>query len=521
MGAQFLVGKKLMKVSMPVKTNIVQSVLHGQWGPSHESPAMLCRVGNIDPWVNARAKYSKANALIDQKIMAEVVASISQEMKFTSLAKQPWEPRVFTLEEAVKGIAGVDFWDGIPRNTSPGYPFCVDNKSKGKTKWFGSEGEFDFSGADAKNFAALVSSNIEMMKKNIRPVNYYVDYLKDERRPFLKVQAGKTRLISASAMDLFVESRMYFGDMVRSTMSNHTNNSIAVGCNPFSNDWDFIAKHLLSKGNNMIFGDYSGFDASLCSTLMYWAFDVIENFYYNASDEERLIRRVLFEDVVNSKHVYTSGGVSVAYEWSGSNPSGNFLTTILNCVCNLIAIKYSSVVAHKQFLSDSLLVKDLSEIVQYVSDHVGMIVYGDDNGISFSDEAILSIPLPFFLNAMTTLNLTYTTVHKDNTVHAYQNIEQCSFLKRRFAYDSSLCRYVCPLELSVVLEMPYWSKRNNTEFMLIQTLDTAVLELSLHEEDVYNMYISKFDKAANELLNFQIKTSYKQNRRICLCRDEY
>ena len=146
-----------------------------------------------------------------------------------------------------------------------------------------------------------------------------------------KALSGSTRLISACPMDYMIACRMYFGDFVRWCMSNNVYNSMAIGCNPYSSDWNRIAEHLSSLGSRMVFGDYKGYDGSLAPAIEYSVLSVIEDYYYNSTQEERNVRKVLFEDIVNSRHIVT-GANSFAYEWFGSNPSGNFLTTILNSV---------------------------------------------------------------------------------------------------------------------------------------------------------------------------------------------
>lgn len=45
-------------------------------------------------------------------------------------------------------------------------------------------------------------------------------------------------------------------------MSTRIDNGMAVGVNPYSMDWDYLAEKLASKGDRVFAGDYSKFDSS-------------------------------------------------------------------------------------------------------------------------------------------------------------------------------------------------------------------------------------------------------------------
>ncbi len=59
---------------------------------------------------------------------------------------------------------------------------------------------------------------------------------------------------------------------------------------------------------------------------------------------------------------------------------------------------------------------------------------------------------------MDKIGFIYTNENKTDEVVEHRTIDHCSFLKRGFRYDADVKRWLAPLELDVILEMPYWTK---------------------------------------------------------------
>lgn len=518
-GASFLAIAEVPKLRTAMKNQVIPSVLHESWGVSDYAPSAL-RAKTVDgikhdPWVNARSKYSCVSPAHNMFLLESVVQHTISEMNH-AIVDSPWKPRVFSFEEAVEGIAAVPFCESIPRNTSSGYPFCLDIKMKGKKDFFGDDQDYSFDSDKCKQLVESISNQIKHLESGGRLDVKFADYLKDERRKKEKVFNCKTRLISASPIDFLIICKMYFGDFVRSVMTNRISNSCAVGINPYSYEWDVLARHLNSVGQTKIFGDFSGYDGSLNQTLEYAGFDIIESFYFNATDSERQVRKGLFEDIVNSRHVTTgpSDSVSTLYEWFGSNPSGNFLTTILNSLCNILAIKYTIVNVlgkeegfHHLSIPDDFVVK----VVSSLSENVRIIVFGDDNGISLSDQ-MAAVTQAAMTQSFLDIGFVYTDEGKTGEVLSHRVLQQCSFLKRGFQYDVEIKRYLAPLELAVILEMPYWTKTTAPAGSVESTVETALMELSLHGLDTFNKYSPVIKQACISKMQFAPNTSYRFNR---------
>lgn len=496
LGDNYLVGKEVLKLRSSFKTQVIKSGLHNAWGESDYAPALLRPITAdgkiIDPWVNARSKYSRHSPAVNSYLLEAVCNETISDIIYESTDEDPWPHRKYEYEEAVAGIETVDYIDGIPRSTSPGYPYCIDNTGKGKSAWFGSEGPYSFDTGKARKLKEDVFVSISKLENLERMDTVFADYLKDQRVPKEKALIGKTRLISASSMDSLIIFKMYFGDLIRWLMQNRVRNSMSVGINAYSHEWTHVANRLQSVGTKCIFGDYSAYDGSLSPQFMYKFLDLADAFYSGGSRADRNVRFALFEDIVNSRHICsTEGPVSIEYEWFGSNPSGNLLTTLLNSFCNILIIKYS--IANCWGKTNSichLSMKDqeVDMIVSRIRDNVRCITFGDDNGICVSDEFSEFVDQQTISNAMSEIGFKYTDETKtENLVVTHRDIKNCTFLKRGFIMDERKL-YSAPLEFAVIMEMCYWTKSNAPAGSLEQTVSIALMELSIHGRDVFDKY---------------------------------
>lgn len=111
---------------------------------------------------------------------------------------------------------------------------------------------------------------------------------------------------------------------------------------------------------------------------------------------------------------------------------------------------------------------------------------------------------PFeFTNGFSNIGLTYGTVAKDGSKVKYTDASEVSFLKRNFRYEKTLGRYVAPLDLDVILEMPQWTKRGKLSKEITQdNVDNALIELSLHEPAIFDSWSKLIVDSSKEHLGF-------------------
>jgi hypothetical protein len=410
----------------------------------------------------------------DLKLVEACASQLLDDLVFESREARP---RVFEFEEACFGIPDCNF-EALSASTSAGFPF--NNMGyKGKTKYF-KDGKFT---TRAPELADCVQRTIDAAAEGHLVPIIVQDHLKDERRPLAKVKLKSTRLISASPLHSTIAFRMYFGAFAEFLNSNKIANGCAMGVNPYSTDVDGLVQTLLQKAldpNSCRFGagDYSGFDRSEVPEIHQIIYRIIEKWYGDCDPADALVRATLWRSVSSSLHMWKDK----VTEWKTSLPSGHPLTTIINCMYNLLAFRYCWLRLHDNNLG----------CLPAFKHHIYVIVLGDDNlfAVTPSYEKVfteLNIS-PF----MAELGLSYTNDKKTVHTDGLRTLWEVSFLKRTFRpHDTLSNAWLMPLDLQVVLETTCWSKAGDTMNIARSNADFALRELTLHGEEVFNVYSRK------------------------------
>lgn len=528
MSDNFLTTHEVQPIPLPNKTCMVPSPLHTIWGGTSYKPAHLKAFKNeegleVDPWQLCRSKYAGVSQRFNLFLLDCVADNVVSEMLFTSVADDPWPHRVYTFEEAVSGVDGIPYCDGLPRNTSSGYPFCLDNVLPGKADWFGSQGPYEFVSSKCIELRQSVIFTIKSLSVGVRHDCIYADFLKDKCLEATKVDKGKGRLISAAPLDSVIIFRMYFGDLIRWICSNRISNGSAVACNPYSIEWKMILDHLTSIGDKAIFGDYSAYDGTLCPVIMYQFLKLSKAFYHNATNEDNIIRDTLFQEIVNSRHLANvSGGKALVYEWFGGNPSGNFLTTHLNTFCNQVIVRYSVADCRLRHMGTNHLSATESEVYQSVRDmssNVRMIAFGDDNGFVVSDAFAIFCDQTKITESMASIGFKYTDEDKGDVQHTHRHPSECSFLKRGFVKRHG--KWYAPLDMTSILEMVKWTKKSATKDSFISVVNTCLEELAIHGNETYSRYAPELVSGSVEHMSYLPPTSYKHHQQVSMHESSY
>lgn len=470
------------------KTELRKSLIHGMIQPLKTKPAKLRNYIENGNYINIKHK-NLGKAAMDTPFLDPEMLSDA-----TLLVKQKWlqnmRPelrRILTFEEAIKGNTDSEYISPINRRSSPGYPWILQRtKGKpGKTGWFGDE-EYVIN----EDVELAVKNRIELAKKGIRTPTMWVDTLKDERRPIAKVDAGKTRVFSNGPMDFSIAFRQYFLGFVAHLMENRITNEVSLGTNVYSRDWTKTARKLQSRGKKTFAGDFSTFDGTLNSSMMFKFLDIVNSFY-NDGEENALIRYVLFSEVVNSVHICDD----LVYYMTHSQPSGNPVTTPLNCFVNSVGGRMCFEIAARKHKSLDPSFKTYS---MYDFDrHVSLVSYGDDNVYNISDEVSEWFNMHTITEAFAELGMIYTDETKDITKvpPKYKPLEEVSYLKRGFSKTTSN-RWLAPLDIGTILEMPNWCRggldiHEGTKV----NCENAIMELAMHPEEVYDKWTKIISEA--------------------------
>lgn len=490
------------------KTKLIESNLYGKIVPALNAPAHLHpKMVNGEfknPWKNAMTSYSSVIPIIDEIPLQAAVDSL-KDFLFSN-SKIEIERRVYSYEEAVKGIPNSEF-DSINRSTSPGYPAIMEESkgSKGKTHWFSNGDEFDLGTEASKALEAEINNTISMAEQGIRDEHIFMDCLKDEHRPIEKVDAFKTRLISASPLKLLILYRQYFGAYMHWYKVNRMFNQSAIGVNVYSEESDLIVKLLseyCSPGEKGIgAGDFKGFDGSEKPQIHNKILNII-NIWYGGTPEEDKVRRVLWLELTNSIHIQ---GKEI-YEWYSSLPSGHPLTPIVNTMYNGIAFRYCWFQAHKD-----------TGFERKFNENCFLIALGDDNVFAVKPQFRETFTEVIVGKHMAELGLTYTSETKNDLNNSLRKVTDVEFLKRKWEYSPELRRYIAPLRIEGLFETLSWTKKGNqSDAITISNVDYFMRELSLHGKTVFDAWAHKVASISNTEIGYWPKTtSYMENLLDC------
>lgn len=502
-------------LTMPTTTKVRKSPLYDTYHPPTCKPAYLKPFVKdgviIDPLQLARAKLCPPRPAVNMKLLKSVTNIYIRKSITNSVMDSTDPPRVLTMKEAIEGIPGK--LKGLPRKTSAGFPWSFFVKN-GKTWFWGNDGAYEYESPSWKALESTLRLKLLLLKQRKRPLFYFMTFLKDERRPIDKANQGKTRLFNAGSVDYSILHRMYFGHGMMYMESNRITNGSAIGVNPYSSEWDLMAKNLLSAGNNIMALDAANFDGSIPICVQYATLEWYHAYYYNATPEEREIRTILWEEMVNSKHV----GVfninmtldliespapltdmkgcaesieaivrfqteDLAYSYTGSNVSGIPGTAHHNTHCCHICYNYgeAAVLTNAEHYEYSKI-KEIEPIKRIVQEG-----FGDDITISVPND-LKVIDQTTLTETMKLIGLTCTPEDKSDTKHKHRSLFEVTFLKRYFAKHELTHLIIGKLVLDVILEMPQWTKKGAPKGSVESTCEQAYTELSAHPRAVFNKW---------------------------------
>lgn len=301
----------------------------------------------------------------------------------------------------------------------------------------------------------------------------YQATLKDERRTLDRVKAAKTRVFEASPMEYSLAVRQYFAAFISHVQTNRIDNEIGVGTNVYSLDWHRTGLALQRHGKHVIAGDFSGFDGSLLAQVLWRICDLV-NQWYDDGEENAMIRRNLFEEIVHAR-VLVRGEL---IQQTHSQPSGNPLTVIINSLFNMIIMRYAYLTIKRE--------NNLGSLCDF-KDHVSLQCFGDDNVLNISGNVIRWFNQVTISKALKDVGMTYTDEAKTGKIVESRTLDSIKYLKRSFHKDKN-GYFIAPLELYVICDMVLWVRGNRSRAATIENVETALAELALHSRHIFNKY---------------------------------
>nr|ULF99821.1 MAG: hypothetical protein 1 [Dicistroviridae sp.] len=502
---QFIaLGKIGVSVGQNSRTSLIKSKIYNRLQISIMKPAILkpVKVDGIlvNPLDLGLEKCGGLPICLDNRVLRECVLDVKRLIltQFNESVDISVYRRVLTYDESICG-ADDEFMRAVCRSTSPGFPYLFSTGGfPGKTRWLGSRMDYDLS----SNYALSLRGDVELLisncAKGVITGVYCVDTLKDEKRLIEKVDKGKTRVFSACPQHFVIAFRKFFLGFAAWVMHNRIDNEIALGTNVYSYDWHRIAKRMSLKGNAVVAGDFTNFDGSLNTQVLWRILDII-NEWYDDGPTNKLVRTGLWCHIVNSVHIKGDN----IYMWTHSQPSGNPFTTIINSLYNSIIKRMAW-----YYIMEP---QDMANMV-YFNKYVSFISYGDDDIINIS-----STVLPYFnQHSLSTQLLKLGHIYTDESkkgkkIVDYRSLSEVVFLKRSFRFCEELQRFVAPLQKEIIYEMLNWTRNDvDPDEVMMTNIECAAREFVLHGFEQYNRYLFELRQVRDLLPRQPMIGSYCQ-----------
>lgn len=426
--------------SISKKTKLVPSVIASDpilkkidYEPALLGSATDLRCKGMKPddilFKNLNKQFDKPKKLLPpshvKKAVADVIAIIKKQ-KVTGPKRELTLNEVLNKAKAYPNLGRLDY------STSEGFPWCKKRPHTSYSKRYlfnvpdddcVDEDTNPITIADA-DLVEKVAQDYEDLGNGIVPNWTWKMANKDETRSRKKINAQATRSVACSPIDATIASKRSFGAFVDMFHHAHKNPDFfsAVGMNVHSSDWDELIRHFKANSEFGFDGDYSDFESILTPQLASAVFEVIDSWYDEDDDPAARTRRfTVFYAYIHSIRLVGR----TAFRVHSQNPSGNWLTTIINTI--LLAI-----LSRVGWLGvASIHQPEAANLVVY-NNRIAEIFYGDDNAFSvrnapwFNCETLRAFFAQF--------NINYTSADKnDESIGKHKRVEDIEFLKQQTA----------------------------------------------------------------------------------------
>jgi hypothetical protein len=262
----------------------------------------------------------------------------------------------------------------------------------------------------------------------------------------------------------------------------------SVGIDCMSAEWGMLYKRLGGVSNKGFDCDFSNYDGNLRADFMRGAIEMIATVieagtspsYSEGGITKSNIKSVLVTLLDECVETVQQSGDLVWMSLHG-NPSGNPLTTELNCTVNMLYHWF----CFRQILGDSVF--DLRDFLS----RVAFTSFGDDAIYTFKDvEQVTFEKMQYWMNF---LGQDYTNAAKTQDDTELLDIHQLSFLKRTFK-RSELGEAVVfsPIERDSILGQFNWCAYNQDAVDILQdTYENALLEMAQRGRKEFEEFVAQ------------------------------
>jgi hypothetical protein len=429
---------------------------------------------NLIPLVSKKSLYKRSTLIkVRNSFIVDIIAELDKN-------DPEWREKLHPLDNysTVNGQPGVKFIDALNFNSSMGNPF-----NKAKKNFVHDDPREGY--PEGRNFDEIVWDRVQKMADNYSSKQRYMPVFnvhpKDEATANAKIEEEKTRLFMCGPIDYTLFTRKYLLNFVRLVQNNKFTFESGPGTVCQSLEWQQLRDYLVEFGiDQIVAGDYKQFDKGMLADFILAAYYIIAYLYMEAGADEDTINAVCGIMYDTCFPVANFNGDII--EFFGSNPSGHPLTVIINGLVNALYVRYCYYETNPEKECDTF------------KQNVNLMTYGDDNimGISkkcpwFNHTSIQSV--------LQSIGIVYTMSDKTSQSVPYVNIDDESFLKRKWRYDSDLDVYLCPLdEESIFKSLTVWVPSDSIS---PEAQFAAVVQSAMYEYFYYGR--EKFESMRKQL----------------------
>lgn len=426
-------------------------------------------------------------------------------LPFRSIVERPiWqkELRVLNDIEAVSGIDGKRFIDAMVSKTAVGYPLTGP-----KSQYMVALNPNEYPGVSCPmEFIDIIKDEYARLEacylRSERGYPIFKASLKDE--PTKKTK-DKVRVFYGAPSSLQFLVRKYFLPVLRLMSMNPIDSECAVGINAFGPEWDQLAKHMKTFGEDRIFaGDYKSYDTRMPAQVTLAAYNVLITICEmsgNFSTNDIRIMRGIATDCCYPFVAFNGDLVS----FNGVHISGINVTAYVGSVAN-------SLLKRSGYFT---LCNSNHEVLMPYRDVVADMNYGDDfkGSVSESADFFNFISYQAFLAER---GITLTMPDKESAATKYMNDEDADFLKRKNVYNSELNQIMGALDKQSIYKSLHCvckSKHVTTKEQSQMNIDGALREMFLHGEADYETLRSQLKEIAklNDIMGcLMLDVSYSE-----------
>lgn len=403
------------------------------------------------------------------------------------------------------GVPGRKFLDRVKANTSVGFPL------KGKKEIYLEEIELFGAYTKVVQPTPIIQNEIDRMsgcyKREERGYPIAKACKKDEI-----LTKDKCRIFYSNPVALTFLIRKYFLPLLRVLQFNPKMSECAVGVNSHGPEWNELYEHVLTYGEDRLFGgDYGKYDQKLSSQLLLASLRVLIDFARccDYSEEDLRVMETMSGDLVYAVIAYNGDLIGLT---EGTHISGNSLTVILNGICGSLNMRC-------YYLSHPRKVP--------FRDAVKLMTYGDDN-IGSVRKDIDNFTIKGASEYLAEYGQIYTMPDKESALLDFLPFEQFEFLKRFSVFHPKLgCHVGALVDKSCYKMLHYYlrdkSPEHSEELACAMNIDTACSEWFNHGEEIYENRREELREVAKraEISHLCMNLDKTYNDKVLIWKDKY